>query len=121
MSTPDASRFQSSPRWHEKQRERTSAPMHEESSDLFLASILPQHAANDSLNLAVFDVNRLELRVCRLESDAIDFPEERLERGFTIRQQRHDTVTVGCGIGALDENEVPVEDAFIAHRVTGDL
>ncbi len=87
----------------------------------FLESIPAHDADHHTLNFAVVDDDGLEGAVGGLETDAaVRLAVERLQRCFTVGQQRDDAFAVAGGFAAFNEHVITIEDAFIFHGIAID-
>src|ERR1051325_4017582 len=84
-------------------------------------AVAADDALHDTLNLAELDPDGVELRVGGLEADVVVFLEEGLQGGGAVRKEGHDLVAVGGNLGALDQDEVAIQDPFVPHGVALDL
>src|SRR5437867_6821439 len=75
------------------------------------------HADHLSLDLDVARVDRGHLSVRRLQSDAVLFLVEALQRGGVVLEKGHDDVPVARGVLLLDDHVVAVVDVIVDHRL----
>jgi len=76
--------------------------------------------ADDPLNDAIFDVNRLHRAVGWLEADAVAFAIESFQRRERIIEQGHDHFAISWRRVALDDNIIPAENAVLNHGLPFD-
>src|SRR2546430_17554404 len=86
-------------------------------------SVAPDQPREASLDLhsARAIALRLILPVRRVEADHIALAAEGFEGRFLIVDEGHYNLTIVRGVDLADQREIPVENAFLDHRIAGDL
>jgi competence protein ComEC len=59
--------------------------------------------------------------VRRLKRDRAALFAQGLQRGFFVMDEGDDDIAGGGGVGAFDDHQIAVQDAFLDHRVAIDL
>src|SRR5690348_5537461 len=73
------------------------------------------------LHAALVVALRLVAAVRRIEADHAALAAIGFERGFLIVDQRHDDLAVPRRVDLANQREIAVENAFLDHRIAGDL
>src|SRR5438045_7683747 len=86
-------------------------------------SVAPDQPREASLDLhsARIVALCLVLPVSWVEADHIALAAEGLERRFLIVDEGHYNLTIVRGVDFADQGEIAVENAFLDHRIAGDL